>query len=183
MSYCKFVSQLDQEEQFHRVYHDQVYGFPVKDDQELFGRLVLEINQAGLSWLTILKKEAAFRKAYHGFNLNKISRYKEKDITRLMADPGIIRNKLKIQAVIHNAQVVQSFQDSHGSFYNWLLAHHPLEKEEWVKLFRKHFKFTGGEIVHSFLMSVGFLPGAHDPDCPVYKKILAKKPVWLKVNK
>jgi DNA-3-methyladenine glycosylase I len=179
MSYCTFVHQLDPSESHHRAYHDQQYGFPIKDDRELFGRLILEINQAGLSWLTILKKADAFRTAFHEYDIQKIARYKDKDLERLMNNPGIIRNRLKIQAVIYNAQVLQQLQDSHGSFYLWLCAHHPLEKEAWVKLFRKNFKFTGGEIVNSFLMSIGFLPGAHDPDCPVYKKILSKKPLWL----
>ena len=156
----------------HKTYHDHHYGFPIHDDNELFGRLIMEINQAGLSWETILKKEAGFRKAYHNFNIKKIAAYKEADRDRLLSDPGIIRNKLKVNAAIENAQTIVTIQKENGSFENWLKTNHPKTKEEWVKLFKKTFKFTGGEIVNEFLMSIGLLPGAHSPDCPIYKKQL-----------
>ncbi len=162
----------------HEAYHDQHYGFPLHDDNELFGRLIMEINQAGLSWETILKKETAFRKAYHQFNIRKIAAYTDADRQRLMADAGIIRNRLKINAAIENARVVLVLQAQYGSFERWLDHHHPLPKEEWVKLFRKHFKFTGGEIVNEFLMSTGYLPGAHATTCPVYAAVVAAKPKW-----
>ena len=163
----------------HKAYHDRWYGFPLDDDNELFCRLVLEINQAGLSWETILKKEPAFRKAYHNFNIKKVASYSEADRARLMADAGIIRNRLKINAAIENAKTILQIKKEHGSFLNWLTEHHPRTKEEWVKLFKQTFKFTGGEIVNEFLMSIGFLPGAHATDCRVYKKILKSKPMWL----
>lgn len=162
----------------HQTYHDQHYGFPIHDDNELFGRLLMEINQAGLSWETILKKEASFRKAYHNFNLKKVAAYTETDRERLMADPGIIRNRLKINAAIENAKTILQLQKEHGSFEAWLKLHHSKTKEEWVKLFKKTFRFTGGEIVNEFLMSIGHLPGAHDTGCPIYKKTLAAKPLW-----
>jgi DNA-3-methyladenine glycosylase I len=168
----------DERKALHKNYHDNHYGFPIHDDNELFGRLIMEINQAGLSWETILKKEAGFREAYHNFNIKKVASYKEKDFTRLMNDPGIIRNRLKIQAAIENAKTILQLQKDHGSFKSWLELHHPKTKEEWVKHFKKTFRFTGGEIVNEFLMSIGFLPGAHSDSCPVYEKIMKAKPKW-----
>ena len=162
----------------HKVYHDKHYGFPIEDDNELFCRLILEINQAGLSWTTILKKQESFRKAYHDFNIKKVASYKEKDFTRLMNDAGVIRNRLKINAAIENAKAIMAIQKTNGSFKNWLEKHHPLPKEEWIKLFKKTFRFTGGEIVNEFLLSTGYLPGAHVESCPVYKKVLKHKPKW-----
>ena len=179
MSYGHAIPSMPEERRaIHKAYHDQAYGFPIHNDDELFCRLVLEINQAGLSWETILKKEQTFRKAYHNFKLKKVAAYTEADRERLMADPGIIRNRLKINAAIENAKTILQLQKSHGSFEAWLESHHPKTKEEWVKLFKKTFKFTGGEIVSEFLMSIGMLPGAHSEDCPVYKKTLKEKPLW-----
>lgn len=181
MSYCTYIERMTgAQKELHKAYHDNHYGFPIHDDDELFGRLIMEINQAGLSWETILKKEATFRKAYHNFNIKKIAAYTEKDRERLMADAGIIRNRLKINAAIENAKTILGLQKEHGSFEQWLAHHHPLTKEEWVKLFKKTFRFTGGEIVNEFLMSIGHLPGAHTPACPVYKKVLKTKPLWNK---
>ncbi len=165
---------------FHGPYHDGEYGFPVADDRGLFERLVLEINQAGLSWLTILKKRESFQKAFHDFDIARVARYGETDRARLLGDAGIIRNRLKVDAAIHNAKVVLDLQRSHGSFVGWIDANHPRPKEAWVKLFKKTFRFTGGEIVGEFLMSAGYLPGAHAEDCPVYKKILELGPAWRK---
>jgi DNA-3-methyladenine glycosylase I len=164
----------------HKNYHDNHYGFPIHDDDELFGRLIMEINQAGLSWETILRKEAAFRKAYSNFSIKKVAAYKESDRERLLNDAGIIRNKLKINAAIENAKAIMALQKEFGSFENWLQQHHPKTKEEWVKLFKKTFKFTGGEIVNEFLMSTGYLPGAHAPGCPIYNTVLKNKPLWAK---
>lgn len=167
----------------NKFYHDNEYGFPLTEDDELFGRLILEINQAGLSWTTILHKQENFRKAYHNFSIKKIAAYKEKDFERLMQDDGIIRNRLKINAVIENAKTILKIQKEAGSFYNWLSKHHPQEKAEWVKLFKQTFKFTGGEIVGEFLMSIGFLPGAHVAHCAVHKKIIKTKPMWMQKSK
>ena len=161
-----------------RVYHDDAYGYPVLKDDELFERLVLEINQAGLSWATILKKQDNFRKAFNNFTIKKVAAYKEEERERLLNDPGIIRNRLKIDAAIHNANVILQLQKEHGSFKNWLDAHHPKTKQEWMALFKKTFRFTGGEIVNEFLLSTGYLKGAHDETCPVYKKVLKTKPAW-----
>jgi DNA-3-methyladenine glycosylase I len=178
-NYCEFSASLEKGH-VHKVYHDTAYGFPIEKDDELFCRLILEINQAGLSWTTILNKQENFRKAYHQFNIKKVAAYKEKDVARLLADAGIIRNRLKVEAAVHNAQVILALQKEHGSFKNWLDFHHPKTKAEWMKLFKKTFKFTGGEIVNEFLMSTGYLPGAHQSTCPIYKKLIKAKPAFLK---
>lgn len=175
--------QPDERRDLHKNYHDNFYGFPIHDDNELFGRLILEINQAGLSWETILKKEQSFKKAYSNYNIKKVATYTEKDRERLLNDAGIIRNRLKVNAAIENAKSILALQKEFGSFEKWLEHHHPKTKEEWVKLFKKTFRFTGGEIVNEFLMSIGYLPGAHAENCPVHKKILKQKPMWLKVSK
>lgn len=155
----------------HGHYHDHEYGFPQRDERELFERLILEINQAGLSWETILKKREGFRAAYSQFEVDAVAAYGERDVERLLNDAGIIRNRLKVHAAIHNARVIQQLRASHGSFADWLDAHHPRSKADWVKLFKKTFRFTGGEITGEFLMSLGYLPGAHAKTCPVYKRL------------
>ncbi len=174
MTYCEAAAGHP----FHGPYHDQEYGFPLHGDAELFERLMLEINQAGLSWLTILKKREGFRRAYDGFDPETVARYDEHDRARLLADASIVRNRLKVDAAIANAQRLLAIGESHGSFAGWLDAHHPLSPAEWQKLFRKTFRFTGGEIVGSFLMSTGYLPGAHHPGCPIYERVLAAAPAW-----
>jgi len=180
MSYCTAITTMQPETRkaLHQRYHDDHYGFPIHDDNELFGRLLMEINQAGLSWETILRKEDAFRKAYDGFDLAKVAAYGEIDRNRLLADAGIIRNRLKINAAIENAKAIVEIQQGYGSFEQWLDHHHPMPLGEWMKLFKKTFKFTGGEIVNEFLMSTGYLPGAHDPDCPIHAAILKTGPKW-----
>lgn len=177
-SYCDYCI-THPEDTFNKIYHDTQYGFPLKDDNLLFERLILEINQAGLSWITILRKADNFRKAYHGFDIVRIARYGEKDRARLLADPGIIRNRLKVNAAIVNAQKIVELRKEYGSFKGWLDANCELSKEEWIKLFKKTFVFTGGEIVNEFLMSTGYLAGAHDKDCPVYKKVASLRPAWM----
>ena len=174
MSYCTYIINNPSEQAdylLHKYYHDNQYGFPIDDDDELFGRLLLEINQAGLSWTLMLRKQDSFRAAYDNFSIEKVAAYNETDRERLLADPGIIRNRLKVNAAIVNAQKILELKKEYGSFKGWIDAHHPLPKEQWVKLFKKTFKFTGGEIVNEFLMSTGYLPGAHDADCPVYQTV------------
>ena len=177
-SYCSFCAKQE-EGNVHKIYHDTQYGFPIKNDNDLFGRLILEINQAGLSWETILKKQENFVKAYDNFDIVTVANYVEKDRDRLLSDAGIIRNKLKVGAAIHNANQILELQKDFGSFKKWLDHHHPLSKDDWVKLFKKTFKFTGGEITNEFLMSSGYLQGAHGPDCPVYHQITALNPPWM----
>jgi DNA-3-methyladenine glycosylase I len=162
----------------HGPYHDTEYGFPARDEAVLFERLVLEINQAGLSWATILRKRAAFRAAFADFAVDRVAAFDVGDVARLMADAGIIRNRLKIAAVIDNARLIQELRRSHGSLAAWLDAHHPLSRAEWTKLFRKTFRFTGGEIVNEFLMSLGYLPGAHEANCPIFARIIRLDPPW-----
>src|SRR5688572_11367381 len=125
---------------YHGPYHDNEYGFPLRDDAALLERLALEINQAGLSWLTILKKKENFHRAFDGFDVDTVAAYGEADRARLLADAGIIRNRLKVDAVIENARRIVALRETHGSFAGWLDAHHPLTKDEWVKLFRKTFR-------------------------------------------
>jgi DNA-3-methyladenine glycosylase I len=167
---------------FHGPYHDREYGFPVRDDAVLLERLALEINQAGLSWLTILKKRAAFHAAFEGFDPERVARYGAADRARLLADAGIVRNRLKVDAVIANAAKVLELRASHGSFAAWLDAHHPLSRDEWRRLFKRTFRFTGGEIVGEFLLSTGYLPGAHARDCPVYPATVAARPPWFRAR-
>jgi len=180
-TYCEAVACMEKDN-VHKLYHDQAYGFPIEDDDELFGRLILEINQAGLSWTTILNKQNNFRKAYHEFKITKVARYGERDKSRLLQDAGIIRNRLKIEAAIENAKIILTIQKEFGSFKAWLDFHHPKKKEEWTKLFKKTFKFTGGEIVNEFLMSTGYLPGAHTESCPIFKKVKKNMPAWQRVK-
>ena len=165
----------------HGLYHDCEYGFPTSSESVLFERLVLEINQAGLSWLTILKKRAAFRAAFAGFEVDRVANFGPPDTERLLVDPGIIRNRLKIEAVVENARRIQELRASHGSFAGWLETHHPQLPLEWTRIFRRTFRFTGGQIVNEFLMSIGYLPGAHEPDCPVFTRILEHSPPWARV--
>ena len=177
MSYCDVGDHP-----FHGPYHDTEYGFPVRDDDALFERLVLKINQAGLSWLTILKKREGFRDAYRGFALGKVARFGARERTRLLGDARIIRNRLKVDAAIENARRILALRRSHGSFAGWIDAHHPRAPDEWRLIFRRTFVFTGGEIVGEFLKSTGWLPGAHEKRCPVYARVLALDPPWAQAG-
>ena len=172
-SYCDFARGHP----VHGAYHDTEHGFPRRDEAALFERLLLEINQAGLSWDLVLRKREGFRRAYHGFDVDAVAAYGDADVARLLADPGIVRNRLKVAAAIHNAGVVRGMRDSHGGFAGWLDAHVRAQdgslrdKPGWVKLFRRTFRFTGGEITGEFLMSLDYLPGSHHPDCPAMDAI------------
>lgn len=177
-TYCDYCNSHP-EDTYNKTYHDTQYGFPLKDDNLLFERLMLEINQAGLSWITILKKADNFHNAYHGFDIHKVAKYGEEDRLRLLADAGIIRNRLKVNAAIVNAQRILELKKEYGSFKGWLDSHHPQTLEGWVKLFKRNFVFTGGEIVNEFLMSTGYLPGAHAEDCPIYKRMASLRPAWM----
>lgn len=176
-SYCEYIVSRPGDS-LNRAYHDTDYGFPLRDDNLLFERLVFEINQAGLSWITILKKAQDFRRAYDGFDIDKVADYHDADVQRLLSDAGIIRNRLKVKAAIENARRVRSLRLEFGSFKGWLDVHHPSSPEDWTRLFKRTFVFTGGEIVREFLVSTGYLPGAHDRDCPIYAKVIAEAPPW-----
>ncbi len=179
MTYCEKARNLEKVH-LDRIHHDTVHGFAVNDDNELFGRLILEINQAGLSWLLMLKKQDNFKKAFSDFDVSAVSEYGESDRRRLLSDAGIVRNRVKIDSVIHNAAVIRKLQKEHTSFKAWLDRHHPRKPEEWTRLFKNTFRFMGPEIVNEFLMSTGYLPGAHNSDCPVYGKVILSGPMWLK---
>lgn len=202
MSYCR-VALADP---VHRAYHDEEYGFPVADDHVLFERLSLEIFQAGLSWRLVLMKRGHLAAAFAGFDIERVAAFDDAAVERLMADPGIIRNRRKIGAIIENARILAglarlgtrgergdpasaSASDASGridvsgdrggsTFAAWLAAHHPREEKEWLALFRRTFRFTGPEVVREFLVSTGYLAGAHDDDCPIQARILAAQPAW-----
>lgn len=170
-SYCEYVKNLPGDN-IHRVYHDTQYGFKIDSDNELFGRFILEINQAGLSWVTILNKQDNFRTAFSNFDIKKIADYDKSDISRLLANSGIVRNKLKINAVIFNARKIVELQKEYGSFKSWLKIKNDsnLNLTNWVALFKENFKFTGNEITKEFLTSTGYIKGAHIETCPILDK-------------
>ena len=178
-TYCQYLREHP-EDDLNKTYHDNEYGFPLVDDAALLERLALEINQAGLSWSLILKRKDNFRRAFNGFDVDAVAAYGEEDSARLLADAGIIRNRLKVKAVIENACRIQGLRADFGSFKGWLDKHHPLAREEWTVLFKQTFVFTGGEIVNEFLVSTGYLPGAHDVDCPIYWQVAKLQPAWTK---
>ena len=129
--YCSYVATIVDASDVDKIYHDLHYGVRIEDDNELFCRLVMEINQAGLSWRTILVKEQNFRKAYNNFDIKKVAKYDEKDFVRLMSDAGIIRNRLKINAAIYNANRLLEIQKEFGSFRKWL----DVEEEKMSRMY------------------------------------------------
>ena len=179
MNYCDIAPGHP----IHGPYHDLEYGFPQTDDSILLERLALEINQAGLSWLLILRKRPALFAAFEGFEPKRVASYGDAERARLLGDAGIIRNRRKIDAVIGNAGTILELRAQFGSFADWLAANHPLSKDEWVKLFRNTFTFTGGEITGEFLMSIGYLPGSHTPECPVFARLAALRPPWMAADR
>ncbi|BCX02866.1 MAG: DNA-3-methyladenine glycosylase I [Candidatus Roseilinea sp.] len=181
-SYCEYV-RSPKAHPIHKWYHDHEHGFPARDDNALFERLMLEINQAGLSWDTVLRKLEHFRRAYDRFDVDAVAAYGDADRARLLGDPGIIRNRLKVNAAIENARRIVALRADYGSFAGWLEAHHPLSKDAWVKLFKQTFVFTGEEIVNEFLMSTGYLPGAHDEHCPIFERVAALRPAWMRMKR
>ena len=176
-SYCKACLSGELSD-LHVDYHAKVYGFPAASDDELFGRMILEISQAGLSWDTILKKKDSIREAHDDFHIERVAKYKEKDILRLLQNPGIIRMRRKIEAVISNAQVIRTLSDQEGSFMEWMNSQGPFSLDEWRKLFKKTFRFMGNEITKEFVHGTGFHKGAHSEDCPIYAVTIALNPPW-----
>ena len=175
-NYCKVAL----EHPLHRYYHDTEYGFPITGEAELFERLVMEIFQAGLSWLLILKKREALKLSFEKFDVTKVANFNDKDVKRLLENHLIIRNRKKIEATIFNAKRLVNLRKTDGGFAEWIKEHHPLVREEWVKLFKLNFRFTGEQIVSEFLQSIGYLAGAHHIDCPVYERIETLNPPWKK---
>ena len=180
-SYCNqaFAGKLSQ---LHKAYHQTSYGFKAANDNELFGSLILEINQAGLSWNTVLNKKDTIKKAYADYSIQKIAAFRDADIAVLMNNPRIIRMRGKITAIIYNANQILKIQKEAISFEKWLDSQGTLSVEDWIILFKKHFKFTGKEITKEFLMGNGYLEGAHEKGCPIYEKSIAAHPIWY-VNK
>ncbi len=178
MSYCSYVN-CGKLNYHHKYYHDNIYGFPAKSENELFGRLVLEINQAGLSWDIILKKEKGIKDAYRDYSFFKIAEFKKNDIQRILNDNKVIRMKRKIEAIIYNAKKIISITEKYNSFKSFLDMYHPLTLCEWITVFKNEFKFVGKEICKEFLISTGYLEGAHEKSCPIYKKVIRENPMWL----
>ena len=169
MSYCTYC-QNQPEESIHRWYHDTVYGRMSKNDNELFGRLIMEINQAGLSWNIVLRKYDGIKKAYGDFDILKISHFDDQKISHLMNDKNIIRHELKIRCIVYNASQILRIQKEFGTFQRWILENRQNSIENWTKLFKKNFKFVGKEIVKEFLISNGIIEGAHNKDCSSFNK-------------
>jgi DNA-3-methyladenine glycosylase I len=165
------------------AYHDEEWGVPVHDDRQLFEMLILEGAQAGLSWITILKKRENYRKALHGFDAERIVRYTDQDIARLMNDAGIVRNRLKIEATIRNARGTLEIQEEFGSLdaYLWRYVDGAPIQNRWADLAeipvstalsdalskdlkKRGFNFVGSTICYAFLQAVG-LVNDHTVDC------------------
>ena len=145
-------------------YHDEEWGFPVRTTRKHFEQLTLEIFQAGLSWRTILHKREAFRKEFMGFAPEKVARFTEKDIERILGNPGVVRNRKKIEATVENARRFLAIKKKHGSF-NRYLASLPDDLPSLQKIFRAEFVFMGPKIAEAYLESVGRIPEPHDPRC------------------
>ena len=131
-----------------------------------------------MSWTLILQRAAGLRAAYAGFDIAAVAAFGETDRQRLLADAKVIRNRLKINAAIHNAQQILQLQQEFGSFKNWLDGHHPQPLADWVKLFRRTFIFTGPEIVREFLVSAGYLKGAHSEGGVGIRERLPENLAW-----
>ena len=176
--------------QIYMHYHDKEWGRPIHDDQRLFEMLILEGAQAGLSLITVLKKREAYRKAFHGFDPNKVAHYDDAKVEELMANSGIIRNRLKIQAAITNAKQFLEVVEKYGSFdkFIWsyvnntpivghfermedLPATTPLSDKISKDLKKMGFKFVGSTIIYAFMQAVGMV-NDHVTDCFVYRELL-----------
>lgn len=164
---------------FHGPYHDLEYGFPTTCETVLFERLCLEIFQAGLSWELMLKRRAGLNDAFAGFDVDTLAQWTGEDVTRLLGDVRIIRNRRKVEAVLENARRVQRLRQTDGGFAAWIKANSPKTKADWVKTFKARFVFTGPEVVGEFLMSISVLPGAHLESCPAYTRIKDLPNPWV----
>jgi DNA-3-methyladenine glycosylase I len=165
----------------YRVYHDTEWGFPVSDDVRLFEKLSLEGFQAGLSWLTILRKREAFRRAFAGFDFERIARFDERDISRLLGDDGIVRNRKKIEAVINNARRALELVDVEGSLARYVWRFEPRlqrghaaktpESEALAKdLKRRGWRFVGPTTVYAFMQAMGVV-NDHVEGCEIRAKV------------
>jgi DNA-3-methyladenine glycosylase I len=171
------------------AYHDDEWGTPLYDDRLLFEFLILEGAQAGLSWLTILKKRENYRQAFHGFDCDRVANYTETDVKRLLADSGIVRNRLKIESAIKNARGVLDIQEEFGSLdaYLWSYVDGVPKQNEWKSmaevpakttlsdamskdLKKRGFNFVGPTICYAFMQAIGMV-NDHTTDCFRYKEI------------
>lgn len=166
-------------------YHDQEWGFPVKDDIRLFEKLCLESFQSGLSWRTILNKRENFRRAFHGFDFNRIAAFTDKDVERLLQDEGIVRHRGKIEAVINNARCAQALVKQQGSLAAFLWRYEPdpadLTKPQSAStseqsvalskaLKKMGWKFVGPTTVYAFMQAMG-LVNDHSETCIIRKQV------------
>ncbi len=171
------------------AYHDEEWGVPVHDDRRLFEFLILEGAQAGLSWLTVLKRRENYRKAFHAFDCERVARYNAGDMGRLLADPGIVRNRLKVEAAIKNARGVLAIQEEHGSLgaYLWRYVDGAPKQNAWKSmadlpaktavsdmmskdLRKRGFNFVGSTICYAFMQAVGMV-NDHVTGCFRYEEI------------
>ena len=185
MTRCEWANRSELEQS----YHDNEWGVAVHDDRSLFEFLILEGAQAGLSWSTILRKREGYRKAFKNFDVQHISRYSEDDIARLLLNPEIIRNKLKINATITNARAFLQVQEQLGSFdhYIWQFVHGRPIQNSWERMIdipsstpeseamskdlqKRGFKFVGATICYAFMQAVGMV-NDHVVDCFRYKEL------------
>jgi len=171
------------------TYHDEEWGVPVHDDRKLFEMLILEGAQAGLSWLTILQRRESYRRAFDGFDMGKIAAYGEKDIQRLLQDPGIIRNRLKIGSVIKNARGALEIKELSGTFdaFVWRYVDYTPKQNAWTTIRQipgrtresermskdlkgRGFNFVGPTICYAFMQAVGMV-NDHTIDCFRYEPV------------
>ncbi len=176
--------------QIYIDYHDKEWGRPVHDDDKLFEMLILESMQAGLSWITVLNKREAFREAFDGFDPNKIALYNDAKIQELIANRGIIRNRLKINAAINNAKIFLELVKKHGSFHKFIWAYvdytpitghweriedlpatTPLSDKISKDLKKMGFKFLGSTTIYAFMQATGMV-NDHLKDCFVYEELM-----------
>ena len=174
---CEWV---EGKEEIYLKYHDEEWGVPKYDDDILFEMLILELFQAGLSWITILKKREAFKEAFDNFDIDKIMKYDENKVNELLENENIIRNKLKINATVNNAQVFREIQKEYGSFSKYIWSHtegkiikaeYKTKSELSTKiskdLKKKGMKFVGPTIIYSYLESIGIIDN-HTKECFKY---------------
>ena len=179
----KRCSWVDEKSEIYKKYHDEEWGVPKHDDRDLFELLVLESFQAGLSWLTVLKKREAFKKAFDNFNVKKVANYDDKKVDELLKNDKIIRSKNKILSAIGNARVFIEIQKEFGSFSNyiWGFSGNKVVKKDFVKLpvstelsdtiskdlKKRGMKYVGTVIIYSYLQAIGVVDD-HEKDCFKY---------------
>ncbi len=185
MKRCSWAESNDAD----KKYHDEEWGVPVHDDRLLFEMICLEGAQAGLSWTTILNKREHYKKVFDNFNAKKIAKYDDKKVEALLQDPGIVRNRLKVNAFIKNAKAFLEIQKEHGSFdtYIWSFVNHKPIINAWKNredvpaktevsdllsksLKKKGFSFVGSTICYAFMQAVGMV-NDHSTDCFRYKEV------------